>query len=44
MLDVIMVSTNCIIGHRDRPPGAVGELRDELVRRLVAAAPPLEGS
>ena len=43
MIDVIMVSTNCIIGHRDRPSGEVGELRDELVRRLVAAAPGLEG-
>jgi ATP phosphoribosyltransferase len=44
MLDVIMVSTNCIIGHRDAPGGANGALRDELVRRLVAAAPPLEES
>lgn len=43
MLDVIMVSTNCIIGHREAPTGAVGELRAELVRRLVAAAPDLEG-
>lgn len=42
MLDVIMVSTNCIIGHREAPSGARGALRDELVRRLVEAAPPLE--
>jgi ATP phosphoribosyltransferase len=38
MLDVIMVSTNCVIGHRDRPSGEVGALRDEIVRRLVSAA------
>ena len=43
MLDVIMVSTNCVIGHRDQPPGARGELREQLVRRLVDAAAGLEG-
>ncbi len=42
MLDVIMVSTNCIIGHRQRPAGAAGTLRDALVERLVAVAPRLE--
>ncbi len=44
MIDVIMVSTNCVIGHRDEPAGALGTLRDEVVRRLVAAAPGPEGS
>jgi ATP phosphoribosyltransferase len=43
MLDVIMVSTNCIIGHRDPPSGGRGALRDDLVKRLVDAAAQLEG-
>jgi ATP phosphoribosyltransferase len=38
MLDVMMNSTNCAIGHRDRPPGRRGELRDEFVERLRGAA------
>ena len=40
MIDVIMESTNCAIGSTVRPPGARGELRDRLVERLAAAAPP----
>jgi ATP phosphoribosyltransferase len=43
MLDVIMVSTNCVIGHRDAPSGARGALREDLVRRMVEAASGLEG-
>jgi ATP phosphoribosyltransferase len=39
MLDVIMVSTNCIIGARQEPPGRRGELRRNLVNRLLAVAP-----
>lgn len=38
MLDVMMNSTNCAIGHRDRPPGRRGELRDEFVERLRGGA------
>ena len=40
MIDVIMESTNCAIGSTIRPQGARGELRDRLVERLAAAAPP----
>jgi ATP phosphoribosyltransferase len=43
MLDVIMVSTNCIIGHRDAPTGERGALRGEIVRRLVEASVRVEG-
>ncbi|MEZ4503813.1 MAG: ATP phosphoribosyltransferase [Dehalococcoidia bacterium] len=39
MLDVIMISTNCIIGAREEPAGPRGALRRDLVERLVAAAP-----
>ena len=38
MIDVVMESTNCAIGSAERPPGARGELRDELVGRLRAGA------
>lgn len=38
MIDVIMESTNCAIGAAARPPGRRGELRDEYVQRLAAAA------
>ena len=38
MIDVVMESTNCAIGSAARPPGARGELRDELVGRLRAGA------
>ncbi len=38
MIDVVMESTNCAIGHRRPPPGRRGELRSELVRRLADAA------
>jgi len=38
MIDVIMESTNCAIGATIRPEGRRGELRDELVARLSAAA------
>jgi ATP phosphoribosyltransferase len=44
MIDVIMESTNCAIGSTVRPPGARGELRDRLVERLEAAAPPPDGA
>ena len=44
MIDVIMESTNCAIGSTMRPPGARGELRDRLVERLAAAAPPSGGA
>jgi ATP phosphoribosyltransferase len=37
MIDVIMESTNCAIGHTTRPPGRRGELRDEFVQRLSGA-------
>ncbi|MXZ62206.1 MAG: ATP phosphoribosyltransferase [Chloroflexi bacterium] len=43
MIDVIMESTNCAIGSTVRPPGARGDLRDRLVERLAAAAPPDDG-
>jgi len=38
MIDVVMESTNCVIGHAVQPPGRRGELRAELVRRLADAA------
>ena len=38
MIDVIMESTNCAIGARERPPGRRGALRDDLVERLRAAS------
>ena len=38
MIDVVMESTNCAIGHRQPPPGRRGRLRSELVRRLADAA------
>ncbi len=38
MIDVIMESTNCVIGAIERPRGARGTLRDDLVARLSAAA------
>lgn len=38
MIDVVMESTNCAIGHRQAPPGRRGRLRSELVRRLADAA------
>lgn len=38
MIDVIMVSTNCAIGHAERPAGWRGTVRDDLVARLAAAA------
>ena len=38
MIDVIMESTNCLVGATDAPPGRRGELRAELVERLRAAA------
>ncbi|MPZ99038.1 MAG: ATP phosphoribosyltransferase [Dehalococcoidia bacterium] len=38
MIDVIMESTNCAIGAAERPVGRRGELRDEFVERLRAAA------
>jgi ATP phosphoribosyltransferase len=34
MIDVIMESTNCAIGHSQRPDGQRGMLRDDLVSRL----------
>ena len=37
MIDVIMESTNCAIGHTTRPPGRRGELRNEFVQRLTDA-------
>jgi ATP phosphoribosyltransferase len=40
MIDVIMESTNCAIGHTTRPPGRRGELRDEFIERLTAAGTP----
>ena len=40
MIEVIMKSTNCAIGAAAHPPGRRGELRDELVERLQAAALP----
>ena len=38
MIDVIMESTNCVVGATVRPPGRRGALRTELVERLRAAA------
>ena len=38
MIDVIMESTNCAIGSTVRPPGARGDLRDDLVERLRTGA------
>ena len=38
MIDVVMESTNCAIGHRLPPPGRRGRLRADLVHRLAAAA------
>jgi len=38
MIDVIMESTNCAIGHAVRPEGRRGDLRDELTARLAEAA------
>lgn len=38
MIDVIMESTNCVIGAAERPAGARGAMRDELIERLSAAA------
>jgi ATP phosphoribosyltransferase len=37
MIDVMMESTNCAIGHTTRPLGRRGELRDEFVERLSGA-------
>tara|TARA_B100000029_G_C17607224_1_gene967820 strand:- start:8224 stop:9642 length:1419 start_codon:yes stop_codon:yes gene_type:complete len=34
MIDVIMNSTNCAIGHMRRPPGWRGEMRDNFVKIL----------
>ena len=42
MIDVIMESTNCGIGSATRPPGRRGELRDDFVSRIVAAAASVE--
>ncbi|MEX1023032.1 MAG: ATP phosphoribosyltransferase [Dehalococcoidia bacterium] len=38
MIDVIMESTNCAIGAATRPDGRRGELRDDFVARMAAAA------
>ena len=38
MIDVVMESTNCAIGHTEQPPGRRGELRAEFVRLLAEAA------
>ncbi|MEI7925947.1 MAG: ATP phosphoribosyltransferase [Chloroflexota bacterium] len=38
MIDVIMESTNCVIGATTRPSGRRGELRDRFVERLAAAS------
>lgn len=38
MIDVIMESTNCAIGAATRPPGQRGDLRDDFVARMAAAA------
>jgi hypothetical protein len=38
MIDVLMESTNCVIGAAARPAGARGALRDELVARLARGA------
>ena len=38
MIEVIMESTNCVIGAKQPPPGRRGALRAQLVERLRAAA------
>ena len=38
MIEVIMESTNCVIGAKQPPPGGRGTLRAELIQRLRAAA------
>ncbi len=38
MIDVIMESTNCVIGASEAPPGRRGEIRAELVGRMRDAA------
>jgi ATP phosphoribosyltransferase len=38
MIDVIMNSTNCAIGHMHRPSGWRGEMRDEFVDKLNLGA------
>ena len=38
MIDLIMESTNCVIVAAERPAGRRGELRDQFIERLVAAA------
>ncbi|MFN8585183.1 MAG: ATP phosphoribosyltransferase [Dehalococcoidia bacterium] len=38
MIDITMESTNCAIGALERPAGLRGEIRDQLVERLRAAA------
>jgi ATP phosphoribosyltransferase len=38
MLDVIMISTNCVIGSVVPPEGERGALRADLVERLATAA------
>ena len=38
MIDVIMESTNCVVGAAEAPPGRRGRLRADLVERLRAAA------
>jgi len=40
MIDVMMESTNCAIGHTTRPSGRRGELRDEFIERLTSANSP----
>ena len=42
MIDVIMESTNCVIGAATRPSGRRGELRDRFVERLTAASAAVE--
>ena len=42
MIDVIMESTNCVIGAATRPSGRRGELRDRFVERLIAASAAVE--
>ena len=38
MIDVIMNSTNCAIGHMQRPAGWRGEMRDDFVDKLNSGA------
>ena len=38
MLDVIMNSTNCAIGHTQRPSGWRGEMRDSFINKLNSGA------